>query len=139
MNEQKPRIIEGLAPKPAAPLARMRASEREATPAPTAPAVPVAAPATKSGAKTPRRSPRKASSATTSGKRSMSFYALESTHQRARAAYLHTRHLEGDESFSDMVEKALDAEVARREAAYNNGKPFEGTDTPLPAGRPMQG
>lgn len=138
MSEQTPRIIEGLTPKPA-PLARMRASEREATPAPPPAEAAVEAPASKSGTKTPRRAPRKASSTVTSGKRSMSFYAHESTHKRARAAYRHTRHLEGDESYSDMVEKALEAEVARREAAYNGGKPFEGTDTPLPAGRPMQG
>mgnify|MGYP005611604617 CR=1 FL=1 len=139
MNEQKPRIIEGLAPKAAAPLARMRASEREVTSAPTTPAAPVEAPAVKPLAKTTRRTQRKASSAATSGKRSMSFYALESTHHRARAASRHTRHPEGDESPPDMVAKAPDAAAAPGLPAYNDGKPFEGTDAPLPAGRPMQG
>lgn len=56
---------------------------------------------------------------------------------RARGAYRATRTHENDRSWSDFVEKALDAEAVRRERLYNNGAPFGGVDSPLSPGRPI--
>lgn len=138
MSDQNPRIIEGLSPK-TAPLARMRASERATDPTPPTtgekPAKPAPTPQRRRAAqRTPAATP-----VATGGKQSVSFYAPKALPPRARAAFVQTRHLEGDGSFSDMLAKALEAEVSRRELLYNDGKPFEDTGTPLTSGRPVQG
>lgn len=56
---------------------------------------------------------------------------------RAREAYRATSHLEGDKSWSDFVERAILAEVLRREAAHNGGRTYAGDTTPLSPGRPL--
>lgn len=136
MSDQNPRIIEGLSPK-TAPLARMRASERAAAPAPVE-EKPIKAASAPERRPSPRRKPAAAPTANGVKKRSVSFYAPETLPPRARAAFVQTRHLEGDVSFSDMLAKALEAEVTRRERLYNDGKPFEDGGAPLTSGRPVQ-
>lgn len=135
MSDATPRLIEGLTPREA-PLARLRASERAADTATTKASTPPAKPA---AAKRPAPSKQAAAKpqAAPGRKPSMTFYAETQLQSRARAAFTQTRHLEGDESFSDMVAKALEAEVARREQLYNDGEPFSGGG-PLPTGRPVQ-
>jgi hypothetical protein len=57
---------------------------------------------------------------------------------RAREAYRATSHLEGDKSWSDFVERAILAEVQRREAQHNDGRTYTGDQTPLSPGRPLK-
>lgn len=72
-------------------------------------------------------------------KESMSVRVRTSIRARSRAAYRATSAFEGDESYSDMIEKAIEAEVRRRELAHNDGKPFAANTASLPAGRPLGG
>jgi len=67
----------------------------------------------------------------------MTTYLSATTRDRARATYRATSHLEGDKSWSDFVERAILAEVERREAAHNAGDRYEGDSSPLPVGRPL--
>lgn len=64
-------------------------------------------------------------------------YLDGSLRARAREAYRATSHLEGDKSWSDFVERAILAEVLRREAAHNGGRTYAGDTTPLSPGRPL--
>lgn len=66
----------------------------------------------------------------------MTTYLSVATRDRARSTYRAPRHLEGDKSWSDFVESAILAEVARRETAHNAGERYEGDRSPLPAWRP---
>lgn len=141
MTDNAPRRIEGLTPRQTAPLARLLKSERDAAPVePKAePVVPDATPteAIPSAASAKPRA-RKTAASPTGRKPSATFYIPEALQARGRAAFRHTQNLEGDDSYSHMVAKAYEAEVQRREALYNDGKPFSGGG-PLPAGRPLQG
>ncbi|WP_401001036.1 hypothetical protein [Agromyces sp. GXQ0307] len=149
-----PRKIGGLAPRAGsdAPLGRLLRENRPTPPAATAEATsppvdvpdvdktpaPVAAARTASTAKAPRKSkptPKRSATADT-GKGTVTFYMPHSDRERARATFKATAHLEGDESFSDFLTKAVNAEVARRELEH--GGPFAGGDRPLPTGRPMR-
>ncbi|WP_442855792.1 ParB family protein [Frondihabitans sp. Leaf304] len=56
---------------------------------------------------------------------------------RAREAYRATSHLEGDKNWSDFVERAILAEVLRRETVHNDGQTYAGDTTPLSPGRPL--
>ncbi|WP_369828612.1 hypothetical protein [Cryobacterium sp. M91] len=67
----------------------------------------------------------------------MTTYLSAQTRYRARATYRATSHLEGDKSWSDFVERAIKAEVERRELLHNAGEPYEGDSSPLPVGRPL--
>lgn len=67
-----------------------------------------------------------------------SFYLRESTQNRARAAFRATAHLEDDETYSDFAEKAILAEIKRREALYNKGKQYSGGAKRLAPGRRVQ-
>jgi hypothetical protein len=67
-----------------------------------------------------------------------SFYLRESTQNRARAAFRATAHLEDDETYSDFAEKAILAEIKRREALYNKGKQYMGGSKRLAPGRRVQ-
>ena len=71
--------------------------------------------------------------------RSVSFYICGSDLLRTRAAYEATNWLEGDQSWSHFVRRALLAEAARREAKFNASQPFDGGDGPLKPGRPTVG
>lgn len=70
-------------------------------------------------------------------KHKMSVYVPSELRTALRATYRATSHLEGDDSFSSFVEKALRAELARRETVHNDGKPFDTAGGKLPSGRPL--
>lgn len=74
---------------------------------------------------------------TASRRTSVTFYLTEGLRSRARTAYRSTSFAEKDSSWSEMLNKALLAEVERREHAHNAGEAFAGTDEPLSAGRPI--
>lgn len=67
----------------------------------------------------------------------ITFYLSELLRNRARAAYRVTSFAEQDSSWSDMLGKALLAEVERRESVHNYGEPFVGGEEPLTPGRPI--
>ncbi len=67
----------------------------------------------------------------------ITFYLTEALRNRARAAYRSTSFTEKDSSWSEMLNKALLAEVERREREHNDGATFEGGDEPLAPGRPI--
>ena len=67
----------------------------------------------------------------------VTFYLTEAMRNRARAAYRQTSFDERDSSWSEMLNKALLAEVQRREAEYNGGRAFVGNEEPLTPGRPI--
>ncbi|MGO4301947.1 ParB family protein [Leifsonia sp. RAF41] len=67
----------------------------------------------------------------------VTFYLTDAMRNRARAAYRQTSFNERDTSWSEMINKALLAEVQRRERAYNGGEIFVGNDDPLTPGRPI--
>ncbi|MGH1549998.1 ParB family protein [Leifsonia poae] len=67
----------------------------------------------------------------------VTFYLTDAMRNRARAAYRQTSYDERDTSWSEMINKALLAEVQRRERAYNGGRAFVGNDEPLTPGRPI--
>ena len=77
--------------------------------------------------------------ATTTPKKriTITFYLTDAMRNRARAAYRQTSYSERDASWSAMINKALLAEVERRELAYNDGEAFVGNDEPLTPGRPI--
>lgn len=62
----------------------------------------------------------------------------EARRNRLRATFLATRDLEDELYVTELVEKAIDAECARREQLYNGGQPFPGGDRALPRGRAFQ-
>ena len=67
----------------------------------------------------------------------ITFYLPECLRNRARATYRSTSFEEEDSSWSEMLNKALLAEVQRREDAHNAGEVFSGNDEPLTPGRPI--
>lgn len=67
----------------------------------------------------------------------ITFYLTEGLRNRARAAYRSTSFEERDSSWSEMLNKALTTEIERREAVYNKGVEFTGSDEPLTPGRPI--
>jgi len=67
----------------------------------------------------------------------VTFYLTDAMRNRARAAYRQTSFNERDSSWSEMINKALLAEVRRRESVYNNGEVFVGNGDPLTPGRPI--
>jgi hypothetical protein len=78
-----------------------------------------------------------AQSKRTKRRTTITFYLSESLRNRARAAYRSTSFAERDSSWSDMLTKALLAEVERRERAHNNGERFIASEEPLTPGRPI--
>jgi hypothetical protein len=78
-----------------------------------------------------------AGTTSTSPRTTITFYLPECLRNRARATYRSTSFEEEDSSWSEMLNKALLAEVRRRENAHNAGEMFPGSDEPLPPGRPI--
>ena len=74
---------------------------------------------------------------TTAKRTTVTFYLSETLRNRARAAYRSTSFEEKDSSWSEMLNKALIAEVERREAEYNRGEMFTASEAPLTPGRPI--
>ncbi len=71
------------------------------------------------------------------GRTTITFYLSDNLRNRARAAYRSTSFHEKDASWSEMLTKALLAEVERRERAHNSGQRFPGSEEPLNPGRPI--
>ena len=67
--------------------------------------------------------------------RKVTTYMRPSVRDRAAAAFKATAYLEEDDTWSHMVEKAVLAEVERREAVHNGGQPFTAGGTTLKRGR----
>lgn len=67
----------------------------------------------------------------------ITFYLTEGLRNRARAVYRATSFAERDSSWSEMLNKALLAEVERRELEHNDGQLFAASDEPLTPGRPI--
>lgn len=130
MSDDTPtRQIAGLAHRAGIPdLSRLQARNR---PEPTL--QPVQQPKVVKSTVTPAR---KSASAVEPTAR-MTTYLSAQTRDRARATYRATSHLEGDKSWSDFVERAIQAEVERREVLHNAGEPYESDNSPLPVGRPL--
>lgn len=142
MNDTPSRPIAGLLPRAANPvdLSRLqrhnRAAENDATstdetPRPVEPmsAVVVALPAP-----TQEPPPPPTGSSTTPDR--VTVYLPAELRARARTAYRATAHLEGDRTWSEFVERAILAEVERREDTYNHGEPYPGHSDRLAPGRP---
>jgi len=103
--------------------------------APLPPAVVDPAPATPASEEAPKA---KKSAEATTAKRTLTVYVGGEVRQRARAAYKATNYEERDATWSDFVEKAIQAETERRERKYNHGKQFEGGAERLRGGRPLK-
>jgi hypothetical protein len=159
MSENPTRTIAGLTPPPrgvsrlvrsnraqpsAAPAEPAAATEPQPAAAPTAAEAAPAAPTTPQAEPTAAKAPRAATRPTTpaaapqQGKHTITVYLPSDLRQRARAAFNATRTLEADASFSDMVTKAIEAEVTRREIEHNNGQRYAGGHDQLPTGRPLR-
>ncbi len=123
MSEATDRTIGGLARREPAPGASRLI--RQNRPTPEASAAPV---------DEPGAAPRPAAAHSTS-RTKMTFYLDANLQNRARAAFKATRHLEDDDSFSDMIARALEAEIRRREIQYNDGSAYPGSDDRLAPGR----
>jgi hypothetical protein len=124
-------------------LARLVKANREEvapSPAPTAPELRQTQkkPARAREPKPPKIAPAVAVSSTADvGKQNVSVSLPADLRNRSRAAFRATQHLEDDESYSDFVSKAIEAEIVRREIAHNGGARYEGGDRALASGRPM--
>jgi hypothetical protein len=89
------------------------------------------------GASTGAGSVGNARARTSHGRTTITFYLSDNLRNRARAAYRSTSFHEKDASWSEMLTKALLAEVERRERAHNRGQRFPGSEEPLNPGRPI--
>ena len=69
----------------------------------------------------------------------MTVYIASRHYARARAAYRATSYASRDRSWSDFVEKAIVAELERREAEFNAGEHYAPDSSPLSPGRPLSG
>jgi hypothetical protein len=69
--------------------------------------------------------------------RRLSTYLTIDTLERARATYRATSHLEHDRTFSEFVERAIYAEIVRREDAHNAGERYVKNTSRLRPGRPL--
>ncbi|MBD8585992.1 hypothetical protein IFT90_15660 [Frigoribacterium sp. CFBP 8766] len=69
----------------------------------------------------------------------MTVYIASRHYARARAAYRATSYASRDRSWSDFVEKAIVAELEKREAQFNAGEPYAPDPSPLSPGRPLSG
>ena len=141
MSDAPNRTIAGLAPRATPDLSRMQARNRPSQPA-EAPeqAKPSAKAPTpqKQGAARQRRSTPKQAPAPAVPSDRVNAYVSPSVHERAKATFKATRHLEGDTSWSEFVERAILAETQRREAQHNAGESYPSDGTRLPAGRPLK-
>ena len=129
MTNTPSRNVSGLPPRQGLPAALTRLQRRNRTPqeesttgTPAVTAVPMRAEqADEPGASRPDR---------------VTVYLPPALRARARTAYRATAHLEGDRTWSEFVERAILAEVHRRELEHNHGDPYEGYRERLAPGRP---
>ena len=88
-------------------------------------------------ASTPKQASARPDPAVDSETKRMTVYIASRHYARARAAYRATSYAARDRSWSDFVEKALVAELERREAKHNAGEPYAPDSSPLSPGRPL--
>ncbi|WP_442855749.1 ParB family protein [Frigoribacterium sp. Leaf263] len=88
-------------------------------------------------AREPSSSPAAEETAVDSETKRMTVYIASRHYARARAAYRATSYAARDRSWSDFVEKAIVAELERREAQHNAGKAYAPDSSPLSPGRPL--
>jgi len=88
-------------------------------------------------AATPGQASAQSDPAVDSETKRMTVYIASRHYARARAAYRATSYAARDRSWSDFVEKALVAELERREAEHNAGEPYAPDSSPLSPGRPL--
>lgn len=69
--------------------------------------------------------PKRKTAQTAAKQQKVGFYQHPEDAARMRGAFRMTNGQEGDRSLSDFIQKAILAEVERREKLYNNGQPFE--------------
>lgn len=134
MSESPDRTVTGLSRRrPGEPdLSRMRRGNREAPAGPAAaPLVPPPTqPAATAPVPPPRALPKDAKTKTT-------VYLDPELTARAKATFKATAHLEQDRSWSEFVEKAITAEIHRRQDRHNAGASFGSDPAPLNPGRPL--
>lgn len=148
MSETPDRAITGLSPRGAAPdFSRLQRRNRVVVPEPAvAEAELVEEPSPPPAAVTPElptpelpaAAPTVVSKLAVTERERVTTYLDGRLRARAREAYRATNHVEGDKSWSDFVERAILAEVTRREAVHNDGRPYAGDETPLSPGRPLK-
>lgn len=68
--------------------------------------------------------PKRKTAQTAAKQQKVGFYQHPEDAARMRGAFSMTNGQEGDRSLSDFIQKAVMAEVERREKLYNNGQPF---------------
>lgn len=84
-----------------------------------------------------RPAPRRQTATSSTKQQKVGFYQHPEDAARMRGAFRKTNGEEGDRSLSDFIQKAIMAEVERREKLYNNGQPFEAVQPGEgPIGRP---
>lgn len=137
MSDTPDRSIRGLAPRGTTPdfsrlQRRNRITPAEYVPEAILDAVPVEVAAPEPGPLAPTPA-----ALVTSERERVTIYLDGRLRARAREAYRATSHLEGDKSWSYFVERAILAEVLRRESAHNSGQTYAGDTTPLSPGRPL--
>ena len=154
MSDAPARTIAGLKPRTATPdLSRLQRRNRtEATVADTPPAEPTEPEKQPQPATAPKkratRQPKTqapqtaitlAHATTKEAERTgrLSTYLTTDTLQRARATYRATSHLEHDRTFSEFVERAIHAEIIRREKMHNEGERYNEDTSQLRPGRPL--
>jgi len=153
------RTIQGLGPRATAPdLTRLQAKNRPAQPenrdGPASPeegalqhdggtSVEVGDSAARSsesrapGGTPPLAVSEKPASEIDATKRRATIYLDATLTARAKAAYKATSYAEGDRSWSEFVEKAIDSLVRAREETHNDGQPYEPDASRLAPGRPL--
>lgn len=144
------RLIAANRPAPPAPPTDQPARTDEATTDPAAEPVPAAdrlpdrtpapdSPRTRrpraTSQPTPQPAPATEADQEVDAPRKVTTYMHASVRDRAVVAFKATGYLEQDDSWSHMVEKAVLAEVERREAAHNGGQPFTSDGATLKRGR----
>ena len=147
MSDTPDRAITGLSPRGAAPdFSRLQRRNRVVVPEPAVVEVELVEEPPRPPAVTPElpapdlpaAAPTVVSKLAVTERERVTTYLDGRLRARAREAYRATSHLEGDKSWSDFVERAILAEVTRREAAHNDGRPYAGDETPLSPGRPLK-
>jgi hypothetical protein len=147
MSDTPDRAITGLSPRGAAPaFSRLQRRNRVVVPEPAVVEVqlveessrPSAVPPESPASELPAVVPSVVSKSAVTERERVTTYLDERLRARAREAYRATSQLEGDKSWSDFVERAILAEVARRGAAHNDGREYVGDETPLSPGRPLK-
>ena len=143
MSDASTRQIGGLTPRAEAPsLSRLVKANRDmgAAPEPRTSQSPKSRMKTATGGGAAEATPKPGVSGTdhrSDTKIATTVYITTDLRTRSRAAFKATQHLEGDASYSEMINKAIAAEVERRENEYNSGAAFAGGNEPLPMGRPL--